>query len=371
MLDFTSALYLGFQHPSSSLPAWSQLSLGKPAALEEPERMGEVEGGLAELMGCAKALVGSSTLHLFWDVFGWVAKAAVEAAGPPIEMFVDGGTYPIARWALSRAVVAGVPIHYVHEHDVDALRRAMRGRGISRPVIVTDGFCPACDRWAPLRKYVEVAEANKGWVIIDDSQALGLFGKSGGGSLRMMGLSGSRAIVVSSLAKAFGVPLAVLAGGSAEVDEIRDQSDTRVHCSPPSVPVIAAAAVALRMNWEAGDLLRRRLASRVVRFRKGLRSLGLVWNRSLFPMQRLHLPRGCGAKRLYEQLLERGVRTVLHRAGRDGHAQISFIITAQHSCEDIDKAIYALLSATGESHGKAHLFSAPNGESFYRTVRFG
>ena len=32
--DFTSALYLGMRHAAQSLPAWAELTLGKPAALE-------------------------------------------------------------------------------------------------------------------------------------------------------------------------------------------------------------------------------------------------------------------------------------------------------------------------------------------------
>ena len=36
VLDFTSALYLGLRHPSSSLRPWSGLTTGKPAVLEPP-----------------------------------------------------------------------------------------------------------------------------------------------------------------------------------------------------------------------------------------------------------------------------------------------------------------------------------------------
>lgn len=346
MLDFTSALYLGLQHPSSSLPAWSQLSLGKPAALEEPPHTAEVERGFAELMGCDRAIAGSSTLHLFWDLFGWFAK-------PGIQIFVDDATYPIGRWGVARAALAGVPVHYFPEHDVEALRIAMRGSNGSRPVIVADGFCPACDRAAPLREYVELAGSRDGWVVVDDSQALGLFGRHGGGSLRNLGLAGSNTILVSSLAKALGVPMAMLAGRALEVEQIREHSDIRVHCSPPSVPILNAAARALKLNAEIGDVLRARLARRVARFRHGLKQLGVKGNRSLFPMQRLHLPGECSAEGIYERLLQRQVRCVLHRDRNHRGAQISFIVTARHSLEDIDIAIDALASAIGGTYAVA------------------
>ena len=58
--------------------------------------------------------------------------------------------------------------------------------------------------------------------------------------MRRAGLSGNDGIVVgASLAKAFGAPLAMLAGSAAVVGEFERQSATRVHCSPPSVAAVA------------------------------------------------------------------------------------------------------------------------------------
>ena len=69
MLDFTSALYLGLQHPSASLPPWDALTLGRPAALMEPPDADAVAGELAGLQGSEAATLLPSTLHLFWDLF--------------------------------------------------------------------------------------------------------------------------------------------------------------------------------------------------------------------------------------------------------------------------------------------------------------
>ena len=48
--------------------------------------------------------------------------------------------------------------------------------------------------------------------------------------------------------------------------------ETRVHCSPPSVANIRAAAHALELNRTCGDALRLRLAGLVGRFRTALPS---------------------------------------------------------------------------------------------------
>ena len=76
-LDFTSALYLGLEHGAARSVRWDRLTLGKPAALEAPPGAREVEGKLAALTGCGRALLAPSTLHLFWDLFGILAKRDV------------------------------------------------------------------------------------------------------------------------------------------------------------------------------------------------------------------------------------------------------------------------------------------------------
>lgn len=349
MLDFTSSLYLGFDHASSSLPGWPRLTLGKPAALEEWEGAPEIERDLAALTGCEAAALGSSTLHLFWDLFGMLVR-------PGWNIFVDSGSYPIARWGVERASAAGALVRSFPRGDAKALRVAMRCAPQGRPVVVTDGFSPARGRAAPLADYVECVEPQGGLVVVDDTQALGVFGKSpevappygigGGGSLWPLGLRRSAVLVVSSLAKAFGVPMAMIGGPARMVTMFRQRSQTRVHCSPPSAVALAAARRALEDNRRFGDALRRRLAACVARFRKGLWALGLLAIPGCFPVQPIHLPVGRRAEPLYAALLRRGVQPVLQRASAaEGGSRIGFIFNARHRPGDIDHALGVLACA--------------------------
>jgi len=131
VLDFTSALYLGLEHGSRSLPPWERLTLGKPAALEAPPGAGGVEKDLAELVGCERALLAPSTLHLFWDLFAILAARDVN-------IFLDAGTYPIARWGVERAAARGVAVRTFRQHDVRSLHAAVETADSRRPVIVTE-----------------------------------------------------------------------------------------------------------------------------------------------------------------------------------------------------------------------------------------
>ena len=236
MLDFTSALYLGMRHPAAQLAPWSSLTLGQPAALREPPGAPALAADLAALQGCEAACVLPSTLHLFWDLFGMLAAER-------LVILVDGGSYAIARWGAERAQALGLPRQVFPSGEVAALRRlvAAWGRQGRRPLILADGYVPGSEQVLPLAGYAAVARQGGGYLLLDDTQVLGVMGASGGGSARLHGLPGESLIIGASLAKGFGVPLAVLTGSDGLLRRFEAHSQTRVHASPPSAAVLAAA----------------------------------------------------------------------------------------------------------------------------------
>src|ERR1700722_3277672 len=347
MLDFTSALYLGLHHPTGALRPWAHFTTGVPAALAAPPEAGRVAQNIATLQGCERGVLGPSTFHLFWDLFGMLSRHR-------LAVYVDAGTYPIARWGVERAAGRGVPVRGFAHHDAEALRTKLRhhGQGQLRPVVVTDGFCPSCGKPAPLRSYLDSVRASGGWLVVDDTQALGIFGDSpgpdapygrgGGGMLPHAQISGPDVIAVSSLAKAFGAPLAVMTGSREAVKDFEQNSQTRMHCSPPSLAVIRAAEHALTVNRAHGDRLRLRLARLVTRFRHRAAQAGFRFTGGLFPVQTLAPVREGDALAVHERLLPHGVRSVLHHAAEGDGLRISFLITARHTPQEIDRAAAAL-----------------------------
>jgi 8-amino-7-oxononanoate synthase len=349
VLDFTSSLYLGFDHMACDASG-QPLTLGKPAALEEPPGAGELGRRLAALMGCPAAVLAPSTLHLFWDLFEWLGREGVTFCA-------DRGIYPVSRMGLERAASKGSEVLWFAHHDPDSLAKLL-ARARRRPVVVTDGFCPACGSPAPLGRYLGAVRRLGGLLVLDDTQAFGILGRrepgngppyglGGGGSLAFHSLMGDDIVVVSSLAKAFGAPLATLGGGSRLVREFKWESATRVHCSPPSTAAIRAATRALVLNRVHGDVLRLRLATVIASFRRLLAARGWQVDGRCFPVQTIGGP---GAADAYEALLRLGVQTVPKRAG------LSFVLTARHRHTDIEQAARALISIgprwTGGENGQ-------------------
>ncbi|WP_454624712.1 aminotransferase class I/II-fold pyridoxal phosphate-dependent enzyme [Bradyrhizobium cenepequi] len=349
MLDFTSALYLGLRHPSPSLRPWPGLTTGKPAALQPPPGSAAFAGEFAALVGCERATPVASTLHLFWDLFGLLARDRVR-------IYMDEGSYAIARWGVERAAAHGVPVREFPHRDAATLRNLIERdwRAGRRPIVVADGFCPICGGPAPVAEFLQYVAPHNGYVVLDDTQALGVLGKQGGGSLRWQGVKSPNVIVGSSLAKGFGAPMAMLAGSAGLIRRFEAESDTRVHCSPPSIAALHAAEQALCINRGHGDRLRRYLVQLVHRFQAGLQAIGLSADGGLFPVQTLR-PAGIAAEVLRERLLRLGIRTIVVRRCREIGARVAFLITVLHRRLDIDRAVHAIGHAMTFDHSTQQL----------------
>lgn len=340
VLDFSSALYLGLRHPAEKLAPWDALTLGKPAALEQPPGAARLAAALAQLQGCAAATLLPSTLHLYWDLFGVLARE-------PVTVLIDAGAYPVARWGAEHGRARGVPVEVFPANDTGAAAKLAR-RAVAqgrRAVILADGYCPGFDRAPPLAAYAAIAHAAAGYLVLDDTQVLGLFGRDGGGSvpragLRRPELAGAEIAVGASLAKGFGAPLAVLAGSRALVDRFERHSLTRVHASPPSSAAIVAGWRALLVNRVCGGHLRQQLAERIAQLRAGLAGIGLVCRGGGFPVQSVALGPGVDGRALHEGLRRDGVETVLQSVA--GAPALTFLLRADHTPDDVERAVAAL-----------------------------
>ncbi|WP_187630320.1 aminotransferase class I/II-fold pyridoxal phosphate-dependent enzyme [Paraburkholderia sp. UCT31] len=302
-----------------------------------------------------------STLHLFWDLLGMLGAGR-------IAILLDASTYPIARWGVERAAARGTPVEQFAHHDVEALTRRARHwlREGRRPVIVADGYCPSCGKVTPVAAYAQIARQTGGQLVLDDTQALGVLGANpdahdvlgcgGGGSLCWHGVRGPHILVGASLAKAFGAPVAVLSGSAEKVDWFRRRSETRIHCSPPSVAVLRAASRALAINREKGDAIRRRLVALVMRLRDCFARVGLIATGALpFPMQSFKAMCGRNVEALHDGFRASGVRMLLTKVCRSQELRLGAIVTAAHSKADIDFTARAAAQLDDAGHSVSGL----------------
>jgi 8-amino-7-oxononanoate synthase len=355
--DFRESRYLGLRHPAGSLTEWTALTTGLPASLGLPRRSQQVAADLAALQGYQAALLARSTLHGFIDVI-----CALKAPGTVI--LADARVYPTVRFAVA---AAGMSCEFFLHHDAADLMARLRRLGPrARPLVLTDGVCPACGRVAPLARYRRLAADSGGLLAIDDTQGLGVlgaapdpvspYGHGGGGSLRWAGVRAGHTVSVSSLAKGFGAPLAVVAGDARLVSRVATMGPLQVHASPASAADVSAAEAALRINTQVGELLRARLLRLVRRLRRGLAWLGMpLAAGSCLPVQSAGpLPHAL-ALRLADRMARCGIHTVLLHPETGRGLLLTWVITARHRDSDVVRALAALAAALGRALPTARL----------------
>jgi 8-amino-7-oxononanoate synthase len=353
-VDFTSALYLGITHDSRSLQ-WNELTTGTPAVIRRTAATAAAERAFVALVGCERAVALTSTLHAFLDLFAQIGE-------PGVVVLHDAGVYPIACWGMERARLRGARVVPFRHHDPAALERRLAQLGSRvRPWVVSDGFCSGCGRAAPLDTYTALIRRFGARMVIDDTQAIGVLGAAptstaplgsgGGGSLRRWSLAGDDLLLIASLAKGFGAPLAMLAGGRRIVERFIARSDTLMHCSPPSAAAVAAALHAFSIHAARGEALRARLVARVRGLRQALRRRGFPPRGGLFPIQRVPIASARAAMALQRELARRGVRVVAARSRCTSQIALMFLVTARHGEAEIDFAASALAAAAWGGRG--------------------
>jgi len=342
-IDFTSSLYLGFRHGAGELPPWRQLTIGTPSAVNRWPIADQLEVEISGLCGTERALIGRSTLHLFWDLIG--------AFDPKEwEFIADEHSYPLAQWAMSRLCRQNERPRLFRHLDVDDIARrcAEITRRRKRPAIVTDSFCSVCGQTPDLARYSELAENSGGYVLIDDTQTLGLMGKGrqkkypwgfgGGGCIRFHGLEHRRVVAISSMAKAFGAALGFAAGPAEIISQMKSLGDTRWHCSQPTIVDMEAARNALCRNSTEGNSLRHRLKLLIDHFAKTARAKFIPILESPHPAQAVLLPSPAHAERCRHYLSRKGIDVVRGR-GHLGETRLLFLLTVTHSFNAVSKAL--------------------------------
>ncbi len=159
-----------------------------------------------------------------------------------------------------------------------------KSRDARRVFVITPSVFPLEGDIAPLPEIVKLAEEYSAIVYVDDSHAVGVLGKTGGGIVEHFGLHGKVEIQVGTLSKA----LASVGGyvtGSPELREYlfrkaRPFSQATGHVAPPS----AAAAIAAIEILQKDVSLLERLWSNAKYFRDSIRTLGFDTGNSVTPI---------------------------------------------------------------------------------------
>lgn len=234
--------------------------------------------------------------------------------------------------------------------DLEAKLAEAKAGGARFTLIVTDGVFSMDGFIAPLREICKLAEQHGAFVMVDDSHAVGVLGRTGRGTPEHCGVTGAVDLISGTLGKALGGASGGYLSGRKSIIALLRQRSRPYLFSNTLAPAIAAASVAaldlVMRSTELRDTLERNTAF----FRGGLEAAGLKLQPGTHPIVPVMLGDAVLAQTFAARMLAKGVFVVgfFHPVVAHGTARIRTQVSAAHRRGDLEFAIRAFADVKQE-----------------------
>jgi len=228
--------------------------------------------------------------------------------------------------------------------DMAELEKALQEtQGKRLRMIATDGVFSMDGYLAKLDQICDLAEKYKAMVMVDDSHASGFIGKTGRGTPEHFDVQSRVDVMTSTLGKALGGAAGGFTTGKKEIVELLRQRSRPYLFSNSIPPAIAGASVAILDLLSGTTALRDRLMSNAKRFRDGINKAGFTTKEGVTPIVPVMLGDARLAAELAKGLLDEGIYVIgfSFPVVPKGEARIRVQLSAQHTDEQIDRALAA------------------------------
>ena len=210
-------------------------------------------------------------------------------------------------------------------------------------LIATDGVFSMDGDLARLNAIVELADRYDAAIVVDDSHATGVLGKSGRGTPDHFGVADRVDLLTSTLGKSLGGGSGGFTSGRPEIIELLRQRSRPYLFSNSLPPVITAAALQALKLTAQGESLRATLRENTTFFRAQLEALGFTLVPGDHPIIPIMLGEAALATRMADRLLKEGVYAVAfsYPVVPKGQARIRVQMSAAHTREQLERAARA------------------------------
>jgi glycine C-acetyltransferase len=214
-----------------------------------------------------------------------------------------------------------------------------------RMLIATDGVFSMDGITAKLSEICDLAEKYGAMVMVDDSHASGVLGKTGRGSIEQAGVMNRIDILTSTFGKALGGAGGGFTAGKKEIIQVLHQRSRTTLFSNSLPPAIANAALYVLQNYDAKFIKNREtLEANTKYFRTAMEKLGFkLGGDGKHPITPVMLGEEKLAQDMAKALFAKGiyVRGFTYPVVPKGKARIRVQISASHTQEQMDKAVKA------------------------------
>lgn len=235
---------------------------------------------------------------------------------------------------------------YVFEHDnmADLEEKLRRARDVRLRLIATDGVFSMDGDVAHVDAICDLADKYEAMVMVDDSHATGVVGKTGRGSPEYRGCLGRVDIITSTLGKALGGASGGFTSARREIiDLLRNRSRPYLF-SNSLAPMIVSASIAV-LDLISGDTqLRDTLAANTLHFREGMIKAGFKIRHGPsadHPIVPIMLGEARLAVDFAARLLDEGIYVIgfSYPVVPKGEARIRVQLSAAHTTGQVQQAV--------------------------------
>jgi len=245
---------------------------------------------------------------------------------------------------LAKAIVKCQTGVYQHANldDLDGKLAAAADRKVK--LVITDGIFSMEGSIAPLPDLLAVCRKHRATLMVDDSHATGVLGRTGRGTAEHFGMMGQIDIITSTLGKALGGAAGGFAAGSEAVCDYLAQRARPQLFSNALPPTVAASSLASVEYLEAHPELVTTLRDNASYFRDQLLGLGFKPLPGETPIIPVILGETSKAIEMSSMLLDEGVFVTGfgHPVVPQGQARIRCQISAAHTRNDLDFVLGAM-----------------------------
>ena len=248
---------------------------------------------------------------------------------------------------LAKAITKCTTAVYKHA-DMDDLREKVRANAAAkRKIIWTDGVFSMEGAIAKLPEILQIARDEGAIVVMDDSHATGVLGRTGRGTAEHFGVVGEVDIITSTLGKALGGAAGGFIAGPASLCDIMTQRSRPQLFSNALPPTVAASALAAVQYTVAHPERVTRLHENARYFRTAIQEAGFSPLPGETPIVPIIVGETALAIRMSDLLLERGVFVTGFGfpVVPKGEARVRCQVSAAHTRDDLDAVIDAFKSA--------------------------
>jgi glycine C-acetyltransferase len=234
----------------------------------------------------------------------------------------------------------------VPHNDPGALDRMLGEDSTSRfRLMMTDGVFSMEGEEADLRALAEICERTKTLLVVDDSHATGVLGKTGRGTGEEQGVLDRIPVTTGTLGKAMGSAAGgFVTGPKALVELLRQRSRTYLFSNSLPPAVAAGSLEAFRMLREDPAPVTK-LRANAAHFRAAMEGAGFQIPHGTHPIVPVIVGDTAKALAMGRALFEEGI----YVSGfgfpvvPQGHARLRCQVSAAHERSDLDRAIEAFV----------------------------